>query len=519
MSLTSSSDAHASAVPAPPTSRPIASSLIAAIGCLLLLLADQLTKQLAIAYLPDCEPQSFFNDLFRITYAENSGAFLSLGADWSPWPRFLLMVIGNGLMLLVIGWILWKQTGLNARWRTGWLLVFLGGLGNLIDRVLYDGRVIDFLNMGIGGLRTGIFNLADVYISAGLLILIGCSLFEPRETDTPHSDTPSDSSSKSQGLAMLLFASFLLGPQTITLADTVVYRAGSRGGHVALNGRILEFNQRQMQFRVDSPDTIHNLTNDQVISFSANLLEAHRQAEAALEKNDFASARERTQTALNQETRPWLRRELLALMTLIATNQGDWITAANQYFAMLESDSDTRNQDVIPVMWTDLELDNETLQFARRELASSDGVHQLVAASWLLGAPADATEATEVLKELLYSPNPLVRNLARCQLWRPDLKDGKLSDGDLERWERQAGELTEPLKAGPMFLLGAGYQQLIQPELAAARLLWLPIMDARRVDLARQATLTAADLLSSVGQIEAAARLTAEAEQRFGTQN
>lgn len=48
-----------------------------------------------------------------------------------------------------------------------WSLVLAGGLGNLLDRLIYDGRVIDFMNLGIGSLRTGIFNVADVCITIG----------------------------------------------------------------------------------------------------------------------------------------------------------------------------------------------------------------------------------------------------------------------------------------------------------------------------------------------------------------
>jgi signal peptidase II len=51
-------------------------------------------------------------------------------------------------------------------------LVAGGGISNLIDRLLYDGRVTDFLNVGIGGVRTGIFNVADMAIMAGALLLL-----------------------------------------------------------------------------------------------------------------------------------------------------------------------------------------------------------------------------------------------------------------------------------------------------------------------------------------------------------
>jgi signal peptidase II len=51
-------------------------------------------------------------------------------------------------------------------------LVAGGGISNLIDRLVFDGRVTDFLNVGIGSFRTGIFNLADMAILAGALLLI-----------------------------------------------------------------------------------------------------------------------------------------------------------------------------------------------------------------------------------------------------------------------------------------------------------------------------------------------------------
>jgi signal peptidase II len=53
-----------------------------------------------------------------------------------------------------------------------YLLLCAGGIGNLLDRVRYDGYVTDFLNMSIGPLRTGIFNLADVALMAGIVLFM-----------------------------------------------------------------------------------------------------------------------------------------------------------------------------------------------------------------------------------------------------------------------------------------------------------------------------------------------------------
>jgi signal peptidase II len=81
-----------------------------------------------------------------------------------------VFTIGTGLMLLVL-----VGAALRLRWR-GWLLigtglVLAGGASNWVDR-LVRGSVVDFMNVGIGPLRTGIFNVADMAIMMGGAILL-----------------------------------------------------------------------------------------------------------------------------------------------------------------------------------------------------------------------------------------------------------------------------------------------------------------------------------------------------------
>jgi len=61
-------------------------------------------------------------------------------------------------------------------------LFFAGGIGNLIDRISHDGLVIDFINIGIGPVRTGIFNVADVAVMIGFFILFLAVLRQQKET-------------------------------------------------------------------------------------------------------------------------------------------------------------------------------------------------------------------------------------------------------------------------------------------------------------------------------------------------
>jgi signal peptidase II len=60
-------------------------------------------------------------------------------------------------------------------------LIAGGGVGNLIDRILYAGGVTDFLNLGIGPVRTGVFNVADIAImlGAGMLLVRGLRAARP----------------------------------------------------------------------------------------------------------------------------------------------------------------------------------------------------------------------------------------------------------------------------------------------------------------------------------------------------
>ncbi len=51
-------------------------------------------------------------------------------------------------------------------------LIVGGGLGNLIDRLLNHGVVVDYISMGVGSLRTGVFNLADAAITVGLVVIL-----------------------------------------------------------------------------------------------------------------------------------------------------------------------------------------------------------------------------------------------------------------------------------------------------------------------------------------------------------
>jgi signal peptidase II len=96
------------------------------------------------------------------------------------WPEPLRWLAFTGAALVVVGaslaWVVSQTREPRRHHLAVWAMVLVaaGGAGNLVDRLVRDGHVIDFMNLGLGQVRTGIFNVADVQIMVGLgLLLLG----------------------------------------------------------------------------------------------------------------------------------------------------------------------------------------------------------------------------------------------------------------------------------------------------------------------------------------------------------
>ena len=155
---------------------------------------DRAGKYLATECLADGLRRSYLADLLRLEYMHNTGAILGLGSQLPEGIRRWLMPVSTILILI------WVSVMLVRDRKFGWVaagfcLVWAGGFANLVDRIAY-GQVVDFFNLGIGEIRTGTSNLADVAIMAGIpLILIGWLPSKPKESgiDAPGGDSAGSS--------------------------------------------------------------------------------------------------------------------------------------------------------------------------------------------------------------------------------------------------------------------------------------------------------------------------------------
>jgi signal peptidase II len=138
---------------------------------------DRITKYIAIAYLKGNEPFALLNNLILLVYAENPGAFLGLGTDWNRYLKYALLLI-TPIIAGIIGmsYIMFKEANLY-RIIIGSCIIG-GGIGNLRDRLFNQFNTIDFMNFGIGNLRTGILNVADLSVTFGVILLLMYEIYE-----------------------------------------------------------------------------------------------------------------------------------------------------------------------------------------------------------------------------------------------------------------------------------------------------------------------------------------------------
>lgn len=141
---------------------------------------DQWTKELARRFLPGA-PRHYLGGVFSLWYAENEGAFLSLGATLSPALRTFVFTVAVGIAVVVALVLLFtgRVRGLDS---IAVALIAAGGIGNLIDRLTRLGRVTDFLYLSAGPIHTGVFNVADMAITGGVVWLL-VSSFRPQRRD------------------------------------------------------------------------------------------------------------------------------------------------------------------------------------------------------------------------------------------------------------------------------------------------------------------------------------------------
>jgi signal peptidase II len=153
--------------------------LLTTMGC------DQVTKQVARSIFPNRERRVTSIGVVHFRYAENPGGLMGIGEDLPESVRFWVLTVATGVGLGVLISFLLHQRGIPLLQGSGLVLLAGGGASNLLDRMLNEGRVVDFMVVRVGELQTGVFNVADVVIIFGFGLILTSLLLPPRVSSPP----------------------------------------------------------------------------------------------------------------------------------------------------------------------------------------------------------------------------------------------------------------------------------------------------------------------------------------------
>ncbi|MBP7736209.1 MAG: signal peptidase II [Spirochaetes bacterium] len=145
------------------------------IGC------DQSTKYLAKKHLPREMTIQVIDNLFVLQYAENKGGFLSMFSSLSKTFRLFFLSIIPLIALVLMTLYIIAAADLSGLHILGLSCIIGGGLSNIVDRLANE-YVIDFMNIGIGMVRSGIFNFADLSIMGGTAIILAMAMKDKNKT-------------------------------------------------------------------------------------------------------------------------------------------------------------------------------------------------------------------------------------------------------------------------------------------------------------------------------------------------
>ncbi len=141
---------------------------------------DQISKNIVRDQIGENEQISVFHPYFTLMKIENTGAFLSAGNTMpQPFRLIVLTILPLIVMVLVFIYILRKKS-LPYGFVTGICFIVGGGIGNIYDRAV-RGSVTDFMHIDFGFFQTGIFNMADLSIVAGGILVLIASYLNDRK--------------------------------------------------------------------------------------------------------------------------------------------------------------------------------------------------------------------------------------------------------------------------------------------------------------------------------------------------
>lgn len=297
--------------------------------------------------------------------------------------------------------------------------------------------------------------------------------------------------------------------------DRVILLVNEGSGRVTIAGRITDYTGKAISIVPRVGGSARDYDASLVVDVQTSQLPAHVEGMKLLRQREFAKARASFEDALNLEDRPWVRREILAMLIRCAQREGDTAAAIARFLVLVRSDPETRHWDLAPLAWSIGPSSPELRAAATGWKRQKTDASRLLAASYLLFDPAGEVDSLLELRELATQLSPNVSALARAQQWRKRLAEGNVTPDERRSWQSQLLQMRGPLRGGPSYVLGMAHRKVQDHNLAAACLLWVPATMPDDALLAAQAQRDAAQSLATVGQRAEARILFQEIVDRY----
>ncbi len=320
----------------------------------------------------------------------------------------------------------------------------------------------------------------------------------------------------SEWLVACLAVTLGSAPASAQGRDRVVVRQPNGRGRLTHVGKITEYNAVELVITARGRAASWRVPVDRIVSVTPLRSTQHQAALRHLGRGEITVAERSFQQALEQSSRKWVRRELLAGLVRCALYSGDYRRAGSHFLSLSEGPTRPRHFELVPLDWRITgSVDAAVASEARAWRGRGNDVAKLLAASHLLRDTAYANEAETELRRLRISPDPRVRGLALAQCWRADSRNKKPTPEQLAQWTRHVRSMPLDLRGGPWYVIGLARFQSQQFQPAASALMWTSLVFDDDRHLAAHATQRAADALLNDNQPAAAGTLYRDLRRRF----
>ncbi|MBC3847414.1 signal peptidase II [Winogradskyella echinorum] len=143
---------------------------------------DQISKIIVRSTLTFKKSVDVIGEYFQLIWVENEGAFLGMGSDMNPTLKLIFLLILPTLVLGYVIYYIFKTKELDRLSLIAFCCIIGGGIANVFDRIVFK-QVTDFFFIDLGGVfKTGIFNVADLSVTTGMLILLFSGVFAKKKS-------------------------------------------------------------------------------------------------------------------------------------------------------------------------------------------------------------------------------------------------------------------------------------------------------------------------------------------------